>query len=321
MSNCLLFCVCSNNDVLTIVHSADFVFLAEMGIRHSKASVDISTTPKVPEPSAVEVNFKRFSLRFHSFLQGATVTGDGDVAKGGDADAEVRSDTNADVETKEEPGHLKPELLDVKESKVASLRRNLSFNKLKKIFSKGDGEGANIETKEGVDEAKGEVAPVEVGDAPAKEEAEKETAIPEKSNAEGDTKATILKNSLIKMFSRESGDNETTSTNKEGIEEQCPESAGDGLKREESLEEKVDEVSRVTNLKKRLSFKAIKSRFTKEKKEEEVAPPEGGNEGTGEKAEVEEEVKSGEDERKEDTKDEALRDDTGMGPPAEAPPG
>ena len=172
MSNCLLFCVCSNNDVLTIVPSADFVFLAEMGIRHSKASVDISTTPKVPEPSAVEVNFKRFSLRFHSFLQGATVTGDGDVAKGGDADAEVRSDTNADVETKEEPGHLKPELLDVKESKVASLRRNLSFNKLKKIFSKGDGEGANIETKEGVDEAKGEVAPVEVGDAPAKEEAE-----------------------------------------------------------------------------------------------------------------------------------------------------
>merc|ERR1719219_1234457 len=142
----------------------------------------------------------------------------------------------------------------------------------------------------------------------------------EKSNAEGDTKATILKNSLIKMFSRESGDNETTSTNKEGIEEQCPESAGDGLKREESLEEKVDEVSRVTNLKKRLSFKAIKSRFTKEKKEEEVAPPEGENEGTGEKVEVEEEVKSGEDERKEDTKAEALRDDTGMGPPAEAPP-
>ena len=110
----------------------------------------------------------------------------------------------------------------------------------------------------------------------------------------------------MKMFSRESGDNETTSTNKEGIEEQCPESAGDGLKREESMEEKVDEVSRVTNLKKRLSFKAIKSRFTKEKKEEEVAPPEGGNEGTGEKAEVEEEVKSGEDERKEDTKDEVF---------------
>ena len=63
------------------------------------------------------------------------------------------------------------------------------------------------------------------------------------------------------------------------------------------------------------------SEFTKEKKEEEVAPPEGENEGTGEKVEVEEEVKSGEDERKEDTKAEALRDDTGMGPPAEAPPG
>ena len=56
------------------------------------------------------------------------------------------------------------------------------------------------------------------------------------------------------------------------------ERAGDGLKKEESLDEKT----KVTNLKKRLSFKAIKSRFTKQKKEETEETPEGGEEETRE---------------------------------------
>ena len=60
------------------------------------------------------------------------------------------------------------------------------------------------------------------------------------------------------------------------------ERAGDGLKKEESLDEKT----KVTNLKKRLSFKAIKSRFTKQKKEETEETPEGGEEETREEGEA-----------------------------------
>ena len=50
------------------------------------------------------------------------------------------------------------------------------------------------------------------------------------------------------------------------------------MKKEESLDEKT----KVTNLKKRLSFEAIKSRFTKQKKEETEETPEGGEEETRE---------------------------------------
>ena len=59
-----------------------------------------------------------------------------------------------------------------------------------------------------------EVYTDESRDAPAKDEgkvkdAGKEMAVPEeKSAAEGDSKITILKNYLSKMFSRESGDAE-----------------------------------------------------------------------------------------------------------------
>ena len=101
----------------------------------------------------------------------------------------------------------------------------------------------------------------------------------EKSAAEGDSKITILKNYLSKMFSRESGDAEVaarSSTNKEGIEDQSCEGAGDGAKKEESLNEKTKE----KNLKKRPSFRAIKSSFAKEKKEEAAATPEEGKEET-----------------------------------------
>ena len=104
-----------------------------------------------------------------------------------------------------------------------------------------------------------------------------EVAVPEeKSTAEGDSKITILKNYLSKIFSRESGDAEVaarSSTNKEGIEDQSCEGAGDGAKKEESLNEKTKE----TNLKKRPSFKAIKSRVAKE---EAAATPEEGEEET-----------------------------------------
>ena len=213
-------------------------------------------------------------------------------AKGGTAEVEARCDTDSDavLETKKETGLLKPEILDVKESKVSNLRRNSSFNKVKKI---GEVEGANTEAKEGGDEVRGEISRdeakdegnVEVAAVPEEKSAAEGDSTEEKSAAEGDSKAAILKNSLVKMFSWESGDNElgvTTFANKEVIKEQRPEGAGNGLKREESSEKKTEMVSKVTNLKKRLSFKAIKSRFTKEKKVEEEANQEGGKEETRE---------------------------------------
>merc|ERR1719278_2392279 len=130
-----------------------------------------------------------------------------------------------------------------------------------------------------------------------------EVAVPEeKSTAEGDSKITILKNYLSKMFSRESGDAEVaarSSTNKEGIEDQSCEGAGDGAKKEESLNEKTKE----TNLKKRPSFKAIKSSFAKEKKEEAAATPEEGKEETRAEGEAKNETgEPGDHERKETIK-------------------
>jgi len=246
--------------------------------------VDISTTPKAAEPSV------------------KAVTDNGDTAKESNGDVEVKADA---LEIKDEvAGHLKPELLDVKESRVASLKRNLSFSKMKKMFSRGD--NAEVETKEeGADDVKVEVTSDEAGDAKdeaeeeeasnkKEEEADKEVIAPEEEKsaaaAEGDSKVTEWKNSLFKMFSRESADNEdtTASSKKEGTEEeQEVEGAGDGLKTEEGSEqEKKAEggESKMTNLKKRLSFKAIKSRFSKEKKEEE--------EKENEEGEVKEEVKT-----------------------------
>jgi len=274
-----------------------------MGLIHSKASVDISTTPKASEP-AVKV---------------ATVTEDGDVLKESNAEVEVKVDA---LETKDEAGHLKPEVLDVKESRVASLKRNLSFSKMKKMFSRGEASGVDVETKEGADEAKVEVTSDEVGDAKDEakdEEADnKETAVPEEkpAAAEGDSKVTEWKNSLFKMFSRESADNEVAAaaaTKEEGTEEQEVEGAGDGLKPEESLEGKAEGESKMTNLKKRLSFKAIKSRFSKEKKEEEELTAEKKNE----EGDGKEEVITGDVEANKVAGDDGAEE---MEPPTEAPP-
>jgi len=274
-----------------------------MGIRHSKASVDISTTPKAPEHAVKE----------------AIVTEDGDAAKVNNTAVEVE---DADLRTEDEAGHLKPEL-DVKESRVASLKRNLSFSKLKKMFAKGEGGGTEVETKEGADDVKGEAASDEVGDAKdeAKEEEEdKEVAVPEeKSAAEGEWKVTALKNSLFKMFSRETADNEVgaaASKKEEGIVDGEVEGAGDGLKTEESLEEKAEVVSKVTNLKKRLSFKAIKNRFSKEKKEDEAGTLEKENEA----CDAKEEVKNCDDVHTEVVKVPSDGGAEEMAPPTEAPP-
>jgi hypothetical protein len=162
--------------------------------------------------------------------------------KGSTVEVEARCDTDAVLE---EIGLLKPELLDLT-SKVVNLRRNSMF--------------LSPRTKS---KCKGKV-----------EEAEKEvSAVPkEKASAEGDSKVTILKNSLARMFSRKSGSTAvgaTRSSNKEGIKDQSCERTRDGLKKEESLDEKT----KVKKFKKRLSFKAIKSRFTLEKKEEAEATP------------------------------------------------
>ena len=90
---------------------------------------------------------------------------------------------------------------------------------------------SETETKEGVYEVKQEVTT----DEKAKGEVDrvKKEATEEKSAAEVDSKVE----------------------DKEGIEEQCPEGADGGLRTEESLEKKTKVLSKVTNLKKRLSFK------------------------------------------------------------------
>jgi len=274
-----------------------------MGVRHSKASVDISTIPKAPEPAVKE----------------AIVTEDGDAVKENNTDVEVE---DADMKTKDEGGHLKPELLDVKESRVASLKRNLSFSKLKKMFTKGEGGGIDVETKEDVDDEKeGEAASDEVGDAKDEAKEEEVAEVPEeKPAAEGEWKVTALKNSLFKMFSREPADTEVgaaaASKKEEGIEDGEVEGAGAGLKPEESLEEKTEVVSKVTNLKKRLSFKALKSRFSKEKKEDEAANPEKENK----ECDAKEEVKNCDDIHTEVVKVASDDDADKMAPPTEAPP-
>jgi len=274
-----------------------------MGVRHSKASVDISTTPKAPEPAVKE----------------AIVTEDGDAVKENNTDVKVE---DADMKTKDEAGHLKPELLDVKESRVASLKRNLSFSKLKKMFTKGEGGGTDVESKEGVDDEKeGEAVLDEVRDAKDEAKEEEVAEVPEdRPVAEGEWKVTALKNSLYKMFSRESADTEAdaaaASKKEEGIEDGKVEGAAAGLKPEESLEEKTEVVSKVTNLKKRLSFKALKSRFSKEKKEGEAANPEKENE----ECDAKEEVKNCDNIHTEVVN---VASDDGaveMAPPTEAPP-
>jgi len=266
--------------------------------------VDISTTPKAPEHAVKE----------------AIVTEDGDAAKENSTAVEVE---DADLKMEDEASHLKPEP-DVKESRVASLKRNLSFSKLKKMFTKGEGGGTDVETKEGVDDVKGEAASDEVQDAKdeAQEEEDKEVAVPEgKSAAEGEWKVIALKNSLFKMFSRDTADSEVgaaASKKEEGIEDGEVEGAGDGLKTEESLEEKVEVVSKVTNLKKRLSFKAIKNRFSKEKKEDEAGTLEKENEA----CEVKDEAKNCDDVHTEVVIVKVPSDggDDEMAPPTEAPP-
>merc|ERR1712192_198744 len=192
----------------------------------------------------------------------------------------------------------------------------------------GEASGAEVEPKEVEDEAKVEVTSDKVGDAKdeAKEEEEDngELAAPEEKTdaAEGHSKVTEWKNSLFKMFSRESADNEATkaSTKKEGTEEeQEDEGAGDdGLKTEDDLEQgKKAEggESKMTNLKKRLSFKAIKSRFSKEKKEEEE---EATAEKKNEEGDAKEEVKTdGDEEAITVASDDGAKE---MEPPTEATP-
>merc|ERR1712181_199126 len=194
----------------------------------------------------------------------------------------------------------------------------------------GEASGAEVEPKEVEDEAKVEVTSDKVGDAKdeAKEEEEDngELAAPEEKTdaAEGDSKVTEWKNSLFKMFSRESVDNEVAaaadSTKEEGTEKQEVEGgAGDGLKTEEGLEqEKKAEggESKMTNLKKRLSFKAIKNRFSKEKKEEEEEVT---AEKKNEEGDVKEEVKTdgNDDEAIKVASEDGAKE---MEPPTEAPP-
>ena len=160
------------------------------------------------------------------------------------------------------------------------------------MFSMGEEGDANTRPKESVDEVEAEVSTDESRDASAKDEgkvkdAGKEMAVPEeKSAVEGDSKVRILKNSLSRMFSRESGATEVaarSSTNEEGIKDETCEKLGYAANKEKSLDKKT----KMTNLQKRLSFKAIKSRFSKEKKEETEATPEGSEEGMREEGELE----------------------------------
>ena len=141
-------------------------------------------------------------------------------------------------------------------SKIASMKRNLSFGRLQKVFTR--------EPKGEPQKDAGKVAEPSSGPSETDEKLKKaEEAMGEELGSDEvkgeniESRVTGLKSSLMKMFTRDSeweGATAPKATENEGAEER------------EGAE--VGSPGKMSSLKKRLSFKSKRSKLSKEEKEE-----------------------------------------------------
>jgi len=137
-------------------------------------------------------------------------------------------------------------------SKIASMKRNLSFGRLQKVFSR--------EAKGEPQKDAGKVAEPSSGPSETDEKLKKAEEAMGEDEVKGEnieSRVTGLKSSLMKMFTRDSeweGATAPKTTENEGAEER------------EGVEE--GSPGKMSSLKKRLSFKSKRSKLSKEEKEE-----------------------------------------------------
>jgi len=275
-----------------------------MGIKNSKQSVNISTIPKkdakkseVTEKGDTSEKADDDNLKVESIKNLVEeVSGEKEVSSPkaeGDLEPEKDDASNGqvvpvlkveDVEvTGVEEGDK--EVAKPTMSKIASMKRDLSFGRLQKMFS-----------REAKSEPPQQDAAAKVADEPSpdselsatdEKQVKAEEAMGEEVKSEEvkgediESRVTGLKRSLMKMFTRESeaeaGATSATSTSPTPA---ATENEGD----EEKKGEEEGSPTKMSSLKKRLSFKAMRSKFSKEKKEASA-----GEENNDEKKETEKE--------------------------------
>jgi len=287
-----------------------------MGIKNSKQSVNISTIPKkdakkseVTEKGDTSEKADDDNLKVESIKNLVEeVSGEKEVSSPkaeGDLEPEKDDASNGqvvpvlrveDVEvTGVEEGDK--EVAKPTMSKIASMKRDLSFGRLQKMFS-----------REAKSEPPQQDAAAKVADEPSpdselsatdEKQVKAEEAMGEEVKSEEvkgediESRVTGLKRSLMKMFTRESeaeaGATSATSTSPTPA---ATENEGD----EEKKGEEEGSPTKMSSLKKRLSFKAMRSKFSKEKKEANA-----GEDNNEEKKETEKEenVEKGDEESEE----------------------
>jgi len=292
-----------------------------MGIKNSKQSVNISTIPKkdakkseVTEKGDTSEKADDDNLKVESIKNLVEeVSGEKEVSSPkaeDDLESEKDDASNGqvvpvlkveDVEvTGVEEGDK--EVAKPTMSKIASMKRDLSFGRLQKMFS-----------REAKSEPPQQDAAAKVADEPSpdselsatdEKQVKAEEAMGEEVKSEEvkgediESRVTGLKRSLMKMFTRESeaevGATSATSTSPTPA---ATENEGD----EEKKGEEEGSPTKMSSLKKRLSFKAMRSKFSKEKKEANA-----GEENNMEKKETEKEenVEKGDEENEESEKKE-----------------
>jgi len=289
-----------------------------MGIKNSKQSVNISTIPKkdakkseVTEKGDTSEKADDDNLKVESIKNLVEeVSGEKEVSSPkAEDDLEPEKDDASngqvvpvlkveDVEvTGVEEGDK--EVAKPTMSKIASMKRDLSFGRLQKMFS-----------REAKSEPPQQDAAAKVADEPSpdselsatdEKQVKAEEAMGEEVKSEEvkgediESRVTGLKRSLMKMFTRESeaevGATSATSTSP------TPAAATENEGDEEKKGEEEGSPTKMSSLKKRLSFKAMRSKFSKEKKEanagednnEEKKEASAGEENNDEKKETEKE--------------------------------
>jgi len=286
-----------------------------MGIKNSKQSVNISTIPKkdakkseVTEKGDTSEKADDDNLKVESIKNLVEeVSGEKEVSSPkaeGDLEPEKDDASNGqvvpvlkveDVEVTGVEGDK--EVAKPTMSKIASMKRDLSFGRLQKMFS-----------REAKSEPPQQDAAAKVADEPSpdselsatdEKQVKAEEAMGEEVKSEEvkgediESRVTGLKRSLMKMFTRESeaevGATSATSTSPTPA---ATENEGD----EEKKGEEEGSPTKMSSLKKRLSFKAMRSKFSKEKKEANA-----GEDNNEEKKETEKEenVEKGDEESEE----------------------
>jgi len=245
-----------------------------MGIKNSKQSVNISTIPKKDAKKCEVTEKGDTSKESDDDLKVELIKDPAGEASGEVANPNSNSENNLEpVKGYEESNGQVVPVLKVEDvevitgvekdpeevakptmSKVASMKRDLSFGRLQKMFSRE----AKSETPQ--QQQEGDVKTAEI---PATDEEELKTGEGKEEDIE--SRVTGLKRSLMKMFARESESegataNETSAATEKEVVEDVKE--GDDEKSEGEASPK-----KMSSLKKRLSFKAMRSKFSKEKKD------------------------------------------------------